>query len=75
MKLAIPLVILLCQSFAGACTICHTTTGQEVREAIFGPGFLENLLLSLTPFPLFAAIVGFIYFRFPLGESKMPQEN
>jgi hypothetical protein len=34
---------------AFACTVCHTATAQEVRAAVFGPDFCENLTASVLP--------------------------
>jgi hypothetical protein len=57
----------------GACPLCHTETGEQVRAVIFGKSFLMNLLLSFAPFPLFMLVVAFVYYRFPIAPEKEPQ--
>ncbi|MFL5814104.1 MAG: hypothetical protein ACJ763_11050 [Bdellovibrionia bacterium] len=45
-----------------ACPLCHTETGQQVRAGILGSDFTSNLLVILAPFPVFALVVGWIYY-------------
>lgn len=46
-----------------ACPLCHTETGQQVRAGILNGDFTSNLLVTVAPFPVFALIVGWIYYR------------
>src|SRR5438270_702111 len=53
-------------SAAYSCPVCHTQTGEQVRAGIFNRGFGLNLVAIALPFPVFACIVGWIYFGKPL---------
>ena len=44
-------VLLLATSEAGACPVCHSELGAQVRAGIFGSSFGWNLLRVLAPFP------------------------
>lgn len=54
--------LMLSASIAGACPVCHTPTGQQVRAGIFNERFGENLLLTLAPFPVLAAAVAALHY-------------
>lgn len=58
-------VALLLTPVAYGCPLCHTQTGEQVRAGIFNGSFGWNLLVTLLPFPVFAGVVGFIYFGKP----------
>jgi len=47
---------------SSACTLCNTPTGEQVRAGIFNESFGGNLLLTVAPFPLLAAIVVAMHF-------------
>lgn len=48
---------LLGASQALACTLCHSRTAEEVRAAVFGPGFWANAGALLLPVPVLLAAV------------------
>jgi hypothetical protein len=60
-----PAVAVFLTPLAYGCPLCHTQTGEQVRAGIFNGSFGWNLLLTLLPFPVFAGVVGFIYFGKP----------
>ena len=60
---------LLLSASASACTLCHTTSGKQVRAGIFNSSFCVKLLATAAPFPVFIAVVGLIYFG-PPNSSK-----
>jgi hypothetical protein len=68
-RAALTISLTLLAHLAGACPLCHTPTGQQVRAGIFGAGFLRNVLFSAAPFPFFAAVVALVYFRFPAAHA------
>ena len=45
-----------------ACPLCHTGTGQQVREGILSSDLYFNLFAAIAPFPVLAAIVAFFYY-------------
>jgi hypothetical protein len=47
---------------AEACTVCHSTTAQQVRDGIFNSQFLRTLGLVALPVPLLAFAVAGIHF-------------
>jgi hypothetical protein len=49
-------------SSAWACPLCHTGTGQQVREGIAASDFFFNFLAVILPFPVLAGIVVLVYF-------------
>ncbi|HWE00008.1 MAG TPA: hypothetical protein VG345_13250 [Bryobacteraceae bacterium] len=61
--------------FAGAaaygCPFCHSTTGEQVRAGIFNANFAPNLIALLAPFPVFAAVVAWMYFAPPGRGSEL----
>ena len=40
-----------------ACTLCHSRLADEVRAAIFGPGFWADAGAVVSPIPLLLAAV------------------
>ena len=46
---------------AGACPVCHSETGKQVRAGLFDENFASNLFGSLLPFPIFLGIVAAIH--------------
>jgi hypothetical protein len=56
------IAILATATDAGACPICDTPAGAQVRDAIFDGNFLANVAATLAPFPILGAIVSWIYF-------------
>ena len=63
---------LLLASSAVACPFCDSETGQQVRQGIFDRNFVDNLLLTLIPFPVLLAIVVLIYFGLPPYNKERP---
>jgi hypothetical protein len=64
--------LVLHASVASACTLCHTPTGQQVRAGIFNESFGNNLLLTLAPFPVLAAVVLALHFGDRLRAGQRP---
>jgi hypothetical protein len=50
----------LAPAMAAACPICPSSTGQQVRAALFGPSFGANLLVALLPFAVSLAAAAVI---------------
>jgi hypothetical protein len=57
-------VSLLCASIAAACPLCHTETGQRVRDGILGADFWSNLSVVILPFPIFLLLVVALHYGF-----------
>ena len=47
---------------ASACTVCDTTTGQQVRAGIFGDDFWSTLVAVASPFPVLLIVIGAYHF-------------
>jgi hypothetical protein len=62
---------LLGAASALACPLCHTETGQQVRAAVFGPGFWFNLLVTMAPFFLFIGLTAIIYYGIPMPKKVL----
>lgn len=56
----VALCVLLAVS-SQACPFCGSKTGKEIRASLFGPDLPYNLLVLVSPFLIFAAIVYGIY--------------
>jgi hypothetical protein len=55
-------VILILSSTIGyTCPICNSATAKKVRASLFGSDLPYNLLVTITPFAIFALIVFLIY--------------
>lgn len=63
--------IALSTTALAACPLCHTSTGAQLRAALFGPGFWPTLLLCGLPFPVLLAAAAWVYFRFPQGGTAI----
>ena len=50
---------------AGACPVCDSLTGEQVRAALFDEHFLRTLLLVLLPFPVLGGAVVATYLGVP----------
>ena len=50
---------------ASACTVCDTTTGQQVRAGIFGDDFWSTLVAVASPFPVLLIVIGAYHFGVP----------
>jgi hypothetical protein len=48
-----------------ACTVCDSENGRRLRAAIFDEHFGYNLFATLSPFPVFLAVVAALHFGFP----------
>lgn len=76
MRKLIPALVLVAMLLTGAtpgwaCMTCKSETGRRVREGIFDSQFGPNLLMTLSPFPLFLGLVAWIHFGFP-GTRREP---
>jgi hypothetical protein len=47
---------------AGACPICNTETGQQVRAGIFDDNFWSTLLIVISPFPVLLLAIAAYHF-------------
>jgi hypothetical protein len=56
------LLFLFMAAAAWGCPFCHSATGEQVRAGIFNANFTSNLIALLAPFPVFAAVVAWMYF-------------
>ena len=45
-------ILLGTAAIAAACPVCNTETGQQVREGIFGEGFVQNVFAVAAPIPI-----------------------
>ena len=62
-RLMTPLaVLLLAASAAWGCPLCESETGRQVRAGIFDESFGTNVVLTLLPIPVLAAVVALIYY-------------
>jgi hypothetical protein len=55
--LAVALATVLGEGPAGACPLCISDTGKQVREGIFERGFARNLAVTVAPFAVIAGLV------------------
>ena len=53
-----------------ACLSCSGEIGRQVRDAVFGPDFGSNLVLTLLPIPVLLGIVAAIRFGRPAGRGR-----
>ena len=49
----------------GACPVCDTGTGRQVRAGVFDAEFGRTLVAVLLPFPILLAVVAVIHFGWP----------
>ena len=63
---AVAILTLTLSAPAGACPICNTGTGRQVRAGIFGDDFGRTLLAVALPFPVLLAVVAAIHFGWPV---------
>lgn len=47
----------LLNTTAWACTVCHSESGQQVRERIFGEAFWLNVFATLAPFGVLVGVL------------------
>jgi hypothetical protein len=66
------LLVLALAHPALACVACHSVTAHQVRQEIFGRGFLHTFVLTAAPFPVFLALAALIFFGFPLPPEHAP---
>lgn len=59
------MLVLTLNAPAGACPICDTGTGRQVRAGIFDDNFGRTLLAVALPFPILLAVVAAIHFGWP----------
>ena len=55
------LVLLWNAVSAGACTICDSPTGQQVRSGIFNERFALTSIEVIAPFPLLVLLLGVLH--------------
>jgi hypothetical protein len=60
---------------ASACPVCHTETGDKIRQALFGPDFWFNVGATILPFAIFVTITALIYYGFPTGARNTKSER
>jgi hypothetical protein len=74
-KLLLTATIVTClsPSITFACTLCHSEAAENVRAAIFGPNFWQNVGLTVLPFLVFVAIVACIYPGIPRSTRRTPK--
>jgi hypothetical protein len=53
----VALTVLLLKGSALACTLCHSRAGEHVRQSLFGPDFVSNLVITAIPFAICFAVV------------------
>lgn len=54
---ALALGTMLAATPAQACTLCHSRIAEDVRAAVFGPGFWSDAAMLVSPVPLLIAAV------------------
>jgi hypothetical protein len=62
--------LLLFSQGAPGCPICHTEIGEQVRAGILNSSFGTMFLLTIAPFPIFAAVITLLYFGKPRTGTK-----
>ena len=62
---AVAILVLTLSAPAGACPVCDTGTGRQVRAGIFDGDFGRTLLAVALPFPILLAVVAAIHFGWP----------
>ncbi len=50
---------------AGACTVCDSAVGQQVRAGILDGRFMHMLMLTALPFPILAIASVLIFMTMP----------
>jgi hypothetical protein len=64
------LVVALFPTFAAACTVCDSETGQQVRAGIFGDEFWTTLVGVVAPFPVLLIIIAFYHYGLPSFRAR-----
>jgi hypothetical protein len=59
------MLVLTLNAPTGACPVCDTGTGRQVRAGIFDDNFGRTLLAVAVPFPILLAVVAAIHFGWP----------
>jgi hypothetical protein len=59
--LRVPILLALAVP-AMSCPVCHTETGDAVRQGIFNSDFGFNLFVTVLPFAVFYGIVALVHF-------------
>ena len=65
-KALLPALLAFAGETARACLVCHSSVGHHVRDGIFNGHFLQTLLLTVAPFPIFLSLVALLYFTLPV---------
>lgn len=63
-------LVLAGASSANACPLCDSEAGRRVRDGILDAEFVSNLFATMSPFPVFLAIVALIHFGVPWAAVK-----
>lgn len=70
--------VLLNAATASACPLCHSPTGEKVREGIFNSQFPITLLSMALPFVVIAGVVAVIHHsspHVPKFRSDLPSQS
>ncbi len=68
-KVGLAMLTLTFVSLAEACPLCHTGTGQQVRQGIMDQNFFFNVTATLTPFFIIAIVISIILYEKPKEKS------
>jgi hypothetical protein len=62
---AVAILVLILGAPCGACPVCDTGTGRQVRAGILDENFGRTLLAVALPFPVLLAVVAVVHFGWP----------
>ena len=55
---------------AGACPVCDSDTGRQVREGLVDGDFARNALAVVLPFAAAGGIIAAVHFGWPLNRRR-----
>ncbi len=70
---ALALILTASDRAAGACTVCDSRAGHQLRAGLFNGHLLHTLLLVAAPVPVFVAAVALVYLGMP-DLAELPPE-
>lgn len=70
LALSVVAAALLGVSRLGACPLCESETGEQVRAGAFGDGVGYNVLVTALPFPVILGIVALIHYGPPWRPAR-----